>query len=90
MGQVLNYINAIQLSSLGSSQKNPRLMWPSTSWLSGQSLSFENLFLLQKSPHLLMQNLRSQVEQSAEACAMFFMHQDLVQAMALPLCITIS
>lgn len=50
IGQVLDYINVIQLRSLHQDQ----------------SLCFKNLFLLQKSPHLLMRSLRNQVKQSAE------------------------
>lgn len=43
MGQVLNYINAIQLRSLCSSQKKPSLMWPRTPLLSGLGSGFENV-----------------------------------------------
>lgn len=90
VGQVLNDINAIHLRSLHSSHKILAWCCPASHGCQNQSLSSENLFLLQKSPHLLMQSLRSQVKQSAEAREMLFMHQDLVQATVLPLRITTS
>lgn len=90
MGQVPNYIKAIQLRSLCSSQMILVQHGSASRGCQDQSLSFENLFLLLIPPHLLMQILRSNVKQSAEASEMFFMYQDLVLATALPLCITTS